>query len=612
MAGALEAALAGLWAAMLRLKRVDRGADFFMMGGDSLRGAALLDQVRTVFGVEIPAQALFEDAGTVAGMARRIVAARARAASVRTIPRRPPGAPVPLSHAQARAWFLHRLDPAGAAYHESRLWHIDGELDVDALRTAIVQVARRQSSLRTRFAVVDGEPRQHVDDEPSIPFEFVDLSGRDADLDAEVRARIERPFDLAAAAPVRFTLFRRASGRHTLLRVWHHIVSDGLSTPLLQRDLTEAYAAARAGREPRWAPLAVDYADYSVWLAKELAGPAAAASLELWRRRLADLPTLALPADRVRPPSLTFAPGIVSRSMRRETAGALSAIGRDRGATPFVAFLAAFAVLMSRLSDDRDFAIGTPVSGRVVPELAPLVGFFANTLAIRVDLSGIPDYVEVLSRVRDRVKEALEHQQVPFERLVDALGVARDPSRNPVFQVAFAMREHGTNELALEGASVRRDPARHGHAKFDLTTTVLDGPEGVVVHWEYRSDLFDRSTVERMARQFEVLVASIAAAPDCPVASLPIMDAATRERDRRRLEPDGAALSGRDDGASALRGDRRGVPMRRRSARSPTGRSSRRRTGLRTRCARLASPGERSLRYRRRRRRTSPSRGSRC
>ena len=529
-AGALEAALAGLWAAMLRLKRVDRGADFFMMGGDSLRGAALLDQVRAVFGVEIPVQALFEDAGTVAGMARRIEAARARAASVRTIPRRPPGAPVPLSHAQARAWFLHRLDPAGAAYHESRLWHVDGELLLDALRAAIGAVARRQGSLRTRFAVVDGEPRQHVDDEPSIAFEFVDLSGRDADLDAEVRARVERPFDLAAAAPVRFTLFRLDSRRHALLRVWHHIVSDGLSTPLLQRDLTEAYAAARAGREPRWAPLAVDYADYSVWLAKELAGPAAAASLELWRRRLADLPTLALPADRTRPPSLTFAAGIVSRSMDRKTAGALSALGREQGATPFVAFLAAFAVLMSRLSGDRDFAIGTPVSGRVVPELAPLVGFFANTLAIRVDLSGVPDYVEVLSRVRDRVKEALEHQQVPFERLVDALGAARDPSRNPVFQVAFAMREHGTNELALGGAAVRRDPARHGHAKFDLTTSVLDGPEGVVVHWEYRSDLFECATIERMARQFEVLVASIAAAPGCPVASLPIMDEATRER----------------------------------------------------------------------------------
>lgn len=258
---------------------------------------------------------------------------------------------------------------------------------VDVLRTAIVEVARRQGSLRTRFAVVDGEPRQRVDDEPSIALEFADLSGRDADLDAEVRARIERPFDLAAAAPVRFTLFRLGARRHALLRVWHHIVSDGLSTPLLQHDLTEAYAAARAGREPRWAPLAVDYADYSVLALGE--GTRRAGRGRLARRlaaATADLPTLALPgrpgpsavADVRRGHRVEVdAPGDRRRALRprpRARCDAVRRVPRRFRRTDVEAV------------GDPDFAIGTPVSGRVVPELAPLVGFFANTLAIRVDL----------------------------------------------------------------------------------------------------------------------------------------------------------------------------------------------------------------------------------
>ena len=324
--------------------------------------------------------------------------------------------------------------------------------------------------MRTRYVTVDGEPRQVVDDEATLPLEIVDLEGRAPDLDGEVRARIERPFELAAGAPVRFALFRLAPRRHVLLRVWNHIVADGLSSPVLQRDLADAYAAVRAGRPPPWAPLAVDYADYAAWLASELEGPAFEESLALWRRRLDGLPTLALPADRVRPASQSFRGDVVSRPLSRRAAETLKSLGRAHGATPFVAFLAAFEVLISRLSGDEDFALGTPVGGRTLPELASLIGFFANTLVVRADLSGSPAYTEVLTRTREHVAEALRHQQVPFERIVDALGVARDASRNPLFQVAFAMREHATNELALEGVVVRRDPERHGHAKFDLTT----------------------------------------------------------------------------------------------------------------------------------------------
>jgi hypothetical protein len=451
-ASPLELALGGLWAGVLKLAKVDRDADFFMLGGDSLRGAGLVEQVRAVFGVEVPVQALFEDAGTVAAMARRIErerAAKRRPGAAGSLPRRDPGAPVPLSHMQSRAWFLHRLAPASDAYHESRLWHIDGPVDVDALRRALALVAERQAILRTRYVVVDGEPRQVIGAPSDLALEVVDLAGTEANqaLDAAVAERMSRPFDLAAGPPVRMVLFRLGPARHALLRVWHHITNDGLSAPILQADLSEAYAAVREGRPPAWTPLPIDYADFAVWQRRELGGAALDRAIGAWQRKLADLPTLALPTDRARPPTQSSRGGVVSRRLPAAQAAAMKALARENGATAYMAFLASYAALLSRLSGDLDFAIGTPVAGRARPELARLVGFFANTLAVRVDLAGAPSFVELLKRTRETMVDALEHQNVPFERLVDALGVPRDASRNPLFQVAFSMRDADAGDL---------------------------------------------------------------------------------------------------------------------------------------------------------------------
>ena len=534
-ASPLELALGGLWAGVLKVAKVERDADFFMLGGDSLRGASLLEQVQAVFGVDLPVQALFEDAGTVAAMARRIErerTAKRRSDAPRTLPRRAPGVPVPLSHTQSRAWFLHRLDPHSDAYNESRLWHIDGAVDVEALRAAIGMVAERQAILRTRYVVVDGEPRQVVGPASSLALEVVDLAGPDpaAALDAAVAERMSRPFDLAAGAPVRLVLFTLGPGRHAFLRVWHHVTNDGLSSAILQDDLSEAYAAARGGRPPAWTPLPVDYADFAVWQRQALGGDALDRAIGAWKAKLADLPTLALPTDRVRPPAQSFRGAVVSRRLPAVPAAALKAVAREQSATAFIAFFSAYAALLARLSGDTDFAIGTPVAGRTRPELARLIGYFANTLAVRVDLAGAPSFVDLLKRTRATMIDALERQDVPFERLVDALGVARDPSRNPLFQVAFSMRESDAGDLALAGATVRRDEGRHGRAKFDLLLSLVDGRDGVAAHWEYCADLFDRATVERIAQQYETLVAAFAAAPGASVDDHALMDAATRRR----------------------------------------------------------------------------------
>ena len=534
----IEIALAALWTAVLRVSPVPRDRDFFMLGGDSLRGAQLLEQVRAVFGIAIPLEALFDDAGTLSAMAGRIEAQRAGAPGTdpkrANIARRADDSSLPLSSSQMRAWFLQRLDPSSTAYNEARLWRIDGALDVAALRAALAATAMRQPMLRTRFVVSGADPQQVIDPEPHVELEVVALpcapDEEDAAVERATRERAERVFDLAVRTPVRWTLFELGGERYALLRVWHHILGDGLSAGLLQRDLSAAYAAARNGQPLALPPLPVDYADYALWQQKEQKSPARTDALAWWTARLSQLPVLALPPDLRRPPVQSFRGGIVTARLDRDLAERMKAHGRAHRASTFVVFLAAFTALLARLSGDEDIAIGTPVAGRPMPELADIIGFFANTLVFRADLTGNVSTAQLIARTRDQVRDMLAHADVSFEELVEALKLPRDPSRNPLFQAAFALRERDAVELQFPGTRVRRVTAVVEHAKFDLTLSMIDGPEGVEARWEYCADLFERSTVERMARQYETLVAAMAAAPDAPIATLPLMDEATQRQ----------------------------------------------------------------------------------
>jgi amino acid adenylation domain-containing protein len=532
----VEIALAGLWANALGLDRVGRDDNFFMLGGDSLRGAQLLGEVATAFGVVIPVDSLFDEAATVATMASCIEAQRARSASpagAPSIARRSPAAAVPLSPTQARVWFLQRLDPGNSAYHEARLWRIDGELDIDALRAALVAVAARHSMLRTRFVAGTGGPCQVIDADPKVDLKIVDLHGAGNDEDrlaSAVREDATRPFALEKATPLRWTLFALGSSQYALLRVWHHIIGDALSARLLQQDVSAAYASARAGTEPALPAPPIEYADYALWQAQQEKSSMFAPQIAYWKKQLADLPILALPTDFRRPPAQSFRGGTVTATLPRTAAVALKAIGRTCDASAFVTFLTAFATLLSRLSGDIDLAIGTPVSGRTVPELNAVVGFFSNTVVFRAGLEGEPSVVELLARTRDGVRDALRHQEVPFKTLVETLGAPRDPSRNPLFQVAFAMREFDAADLHFADAEVRRVDAGLERAKFDLTLTLIESPDRIDARWEYCADLFERATIERMSRQYATLVAAMAAQPQAPVATLPLMDDATRDR----------------------------------------------------------------------------------
>ena len=442
--------------------------------------------------------------------------------------------PAALSHCQARVWFLQRLDPSSAAYNEAALWHIDGAIDVGALRAALDAVAVRQPMLRTRFPTINGVPCQAVDDAARTVLECVDLpacgDGGERTLEAAARERAMQPFDLAAATPIRWALFRLEHDRHALVRVWHHILGDALSGRALNDDLSRAYAAALAGAPVELPSLPLDYLTYSAHLAHDLAGPEAAKRLDDCRARLANAPTLALPTDFRRPATQSFRGDLVRARLAPDAVAAWRAAGRDAGATSYVSFLAVYAVLLSRLSGDTDLVIGMPVAARPLPELAQVVGFFANTVACRVDLSGAPSAMEAVRRMHAATRAAIEAQQVPFERLVDALGLPRDASRNPLFQVAFGMRKRALGDLELAGCTVRRQELGLGHARFDLALTLLDGGDGIETYWGYCTDLFERATIERMAHQYAALVEAMAREPGRPVASLPMMDDAIRRR----------------------------------------------------------------------------------
>ena len=495
----LENVLATFWAEVLELDRVGIHDDFNALGGDSLRGARLLTTVKAVFGVDLPFQLLFKDAATVAGMARAIQAARAdpaagdrypdASASARaptSIPRRQERGATHLSDTQKRMWFLAKLDPESAAYNGGNAHHLTGAIDGDVLARALRCVVARHEILRSTYAVVEDEPRQIVREEGAVDFQVFDLSAtlpaqRDEALQRLLVTETHRPFDLATGPLLRMRLVKLGERESVLLRVMHHIVSDGWSSGIFDGELSTAYNACVKGREPELPALPIQYADYAVWQREWLQGEVLDQQLGYWKAKLAGLATLELPTDRPRPPAQSHHGAHVALDLPEALTRALKELGRREGATLFMTLLAAFQVLLHRYSGQEDIAVGTPIAGRGRTELEGLIGFFANTLVLRSDLSGNPGFRELLARVRESALGAYTHQDLPFEKLVEELAPERDLSRNPLFQVMFALAERAGSALALEGVQVSRLPLQTLSAKFDLSLSVREtaaGPAG--------------------------------------------------------------------------------------------------------------------------------------
>jgi len=529
-----EEVLAGLFAGVLGAERVGMTDDFFALGGHSLLATRLAVRVRDALGVEIPLHALF-DAPTVPALARVVAERRAagrgiaEAPPVRPAPR---GAPLPLSFAQERLWFIHRLNPESAAYNVPVFLRLDGVLSVAALERALGEIVRRHQVLRTTFPEMDGAPVQVVAPFTgfTLPMETLSVGNGDA---VELRAAAEagRPFDLASELAFRAVLLRLGNERHVLLITLHHLVSDGWSLDLFFRELAALYGAEIEGRASPLAELPVQYADYALWQREQLRGEALERPLAYWRQRLAGAPELLeLPTDHPRPPAPSFGGATVPVALPAALSARLRALGRREGATPYMVLLAAFQLLLARYSGSDDVVVGSPIAGRTRGEVEGLVGFFVNTLVLRTDLSGDPPFREVLRRVREAALGAYEHQEVPFEKLVAELHPGRTLSHAPLVQVTFALQGAEGPPRTLPGLAVTDMGAVTGTAKFDLSLALTETADGIRGGLTYSTDLFERATAERLVTQLGRVLEQVADDPARLLSRLALLGAAERAR----------------------------------------------------------------------------------
>ncbi len=516
---ATEEVLAGIWSEVLGVDRVGAFDDFFELGGHSLLATQVISRVRAVFAVEVALAALF-DRPTVAGLAEVVDGStRGVAAPVVPVPR---DLPLPLSFAQQRLWFLAQLEPDSVEYNTPMVLPWQGALDVDVLSEALARLVARHEVLRTRLVVgEDGEPYQAIDPPPvHVPVPVVDASG-EAGPEALIAADARVPFDLATGPLLRASVVRISPEEHLVVLVMHHVIGDEWSSRIIRDELAALY-------EGRTLPdLAVQYADFAVWQREWLSGAVLDRQLEYWRDRLTGAPVLELPADRPRPAVRSSAGAVIEFSVPASVAEGLRALSRTAGVSMFMTLLSAFTVVLSRYSGQDDVVVGTPIAGRNRAEIEGLVGFFINNLVLRTDVSGDPTFAELLSRVREQTLSAYAHQDLPFERLVDELGVERDRSRTPLFQVLFNYFTKDTPEAPDHGESV--SPPMPSVAKYDLTLVLGEVAGGLTGALQYSTALFDDDRMARLAGHVRELLGAVARDADRPLTQLPMLPAPERD-----------------------------------------------------------------------------------
>jgi amino acid adenylation domain-containing protein len=531
----LEEMLAAIWAETLGLDHVGIRDSFFELGGHSLLAMRVIARIRQRLGREISLRTFFA-AHTVAELAGRMQAEGGNQ-PLRDIPlarASREGAP-PLSFAQQRLWFLDRLMGRSGVYNIPWAVKLDGPLDVAALQAALEEAVRRHEALRTTFAEQDGEPMQIV--QPALPVSWAttDLGGLSKQQRGEERDNIlldaaQKPFDLERGPLLRACLLRLDEASHIFLLVLHHSIADGWSLSVLGQELSILYEAYSQGRPSPLPELPIQYADYAVWQREWLGGERLERQPAHWKQRLAGLSALELPTDRPRPAALSHRGGVVYFDVRKDLHDALDALARREGTTLFMVLLAAFQTLLHRHCGQDDIAIGTPAAGRPRPELENLIGFFANTIVLRTDLSGNPPFLGLLERVREVALDAFAHQDLPFGKLVEELHPQRDLARNPLFQAMFVLQNTPDNGLRLPGIEAEPLPCDTGTAKFDLNLELLPERQGLSGKLEYAADLFDAATAVRMAGHFQILLEEIAAHPATRLSQLPLLTAAERRQ----------------------------------------------------------------------------------
>ncbi|MFD3167090.1 amino acid adenylation domain-containing protein [Herpetosiphon sp. NSE202] len=528
----LETIVADVFSAVLDRQQVGIHQNFFELGGHSLLAIQVIARLSDLTMLNVPIRSLFEFP-TAAGLARYIAQQQASNQPMRLLPA-DRNQDLALSFAQERVWFLHQLDPQSSVYHLTYNLRLEGKLDLAALEHSFAMLVQRHEILRTTFGLSANQPIQIIHDRLPLNFKLVDLrhypiSEQDQAAQAAIQTLAETPFDLINGPLLRISVVRLSDTEQLLLVALHHIVADAWSIDILRRELSQLYRAAQQQQPAALAALAVQYADFAQWQRQWLQAEVLEQQLGYWQQQLAHLPTLDLPTDYPRPFVQNFRGALYHFNLAEQLVGELKGLSRHEGSTLFMTLLAAFQTLLYRYSGQADFAVGTPIANRHHAQLEQVFGFFLNMLVIRGDLAGNPSFREVLKRVRETALQAYAHQDLPFEKVVDALQPERDLSRSPLFQVMFVLQHDNQFNWDLPDVQVTALPADYTTAKFDLTLTMVETQTGLRASFEYNQDLFSHATIAQMAQHMQNLLAAIVANPDQAINQLGLLSDAEQQ-----------------------------------------------------------------------------------
>ncbi|HYO59265.1 non-ribosomal peptide synthetase [Archangium sp.] len=536
-----EELVAGIWAQLLGVPRVGRHDNFFALGGNSLMATQAASRLRNAFKVELPLRWLF-DAPTVGALALRLDSTRRGGGSAQTFPLAPVkrDGPLPLSFSQQRLWFMDQLAPGDPAYNITLAARLRGPLEVEILEWSLRELCRRHESLRTTFATVQGQqPVQVISPEPQFQLSVVDLSGlgeqeREAEFLRRANEDAAQPFDLAKGPLMRVHLLRLAPGEWGLLLALHHIVWDGWSTGPFFKDLGALYEARSRGMPSPLPELPIQYADYAVWQRSWLSSEVLESQLAYWRKQLADAPAvLEMPTDHPRP-AFRSTRGAIAMGPLYPPAlvQALQGVAQREGVTFFMLLEAAFHTLLHRYSGQDDISVGTVIAGRTRAETESLIGLFVNVLVFRLNFAGDPTFRQLLARAREVALGAYEHQDIPFERLVDELAPERSLGHAPLFQAVFDMgNPAGDPPKMLADLELTPLDTRVNTTKFDLALFMVGQEGGMVGACQYSTDLFEEQTIQRMLAHMKTLLEGVAANPEQRLSKLPLLG----EQEKRQL-----------------------------------------------------------------------------
>ncbi|AJX09585.1 non-ribosomal peptide synthetase [Burkholderia pseudomallei] len=530
--GAKEEALAAIWRELLHVERVSRHDNFFELGGHSLLAVQLVSRLRQALSVEVALGTVF-DAPVLSALAERLEAENT--AVLPPIPLTPRDGRIALSLAQQRLWFLTQLEGVSEAYHMSGAVRLDGPLNREVLQRALNRIVMRHEALRTCFAREEGEPIQVIQPHADLTVSYHDL--REAEQSEQrakdlSQAHASAPFDLSRDLPVRVLLLQLEDEAHVVQVVMHHIASDGWSVGVFLQELSALYGSFIAEQGDPLAPLPLQYADYAAWQRRWLASGQLEKQGAFWQTNLSGAPTLLeLPTDRPRPPKQSHAGASVEVKLGAALSERVKRLSQRHGVTPYMTLLSSWAAVLSRLSGQEEVVIGSPVAGRNRTEVEALIGFFVNTLALRLDLSSEPTVGELLKRTKAQVLSAQAHQDLPFDQVVERVKPPRSTAHPPLFQVMFVWQNMPAGELTIPGLTIRAVETPLQTAQFELTLSLREAGDDIVGHLNYASALFDESTVRRYVTYWRRLLEGMTAGPaNVSVARLPLLDEAERKQ----------------------------------------------------------------------------------